>query len=214
MDLFKSSIRLLLRTALAALLSLPLLTSAVRADNPANDSDAITITLRPTVDIGVDIDTSSVNLDFTLAMGATDYTLNPIGVTILGNIQPQELDLSAHNVSDSPVWTLDTDEVAASDELQLYALFSVSRATNPLEVEFDGVKNLLTGSPKRAGQSPGLTANGNFENNVMEGGVDADNILLSAPARQLWLRMDVPPLTSTADLQKIQVTVTATRTSL
>jgi len=214
MDLFKFSSRLLLRTALAALLALPLLTSAVRADNPANDSDAITITLKPMVDIGVTIDTTNVNLDFTLAMGATDYVASSVTVTIVGNIQPQELDLSASNVSDSPVSTLDTDEVSAQDEFQLYALFSVGRATHPLEVEFDGVKNLLTGTPTRAGKSPGQLDNGNFENTVMEGGANMDNILLTAPSRQLWLRLDAPPLTSTESEQKIQVTVTATRTDL
>ena len=84
------------------------------------------------------IDTDSVDLAFTMPLGTTDYTATPATVTLLGNVQPQELDLSAANISGSPVWTLDADEIAGADQLQVYALFAVGRQTPPSESEFAG----------------------------------------------------------------------------
>jgi hypothetical protein len=188
--------------------------ASVFADtNPANDSDSITMTIVPVVDIGVSIDTTSVVLNFTLPMGATDFTLNPANLTILGNVQAQEIDVQATNVSANPVWTADTDETAGIDEVQVYALFSVGRGANPSLAEFAGVKNLVTPTLKRAGGSPGAGPDLNFENNSMTGGVDMDNMLVG-DTRQMWLRIDAPPLTTTGDVQKIQITVNATRTAL
>ncbi|MBI4424017.1 MAG: hypothetical protein HY554_09840 [Elusimicrobia bacterium] len=203
-----------LLSLLAALALSPLAPLASADPNPGNDSDEVTIHITPIFDLGVHIDTAAVSLDFALAPGATAFTVTPATVTILGNIQPQELEIAAANVSASPVWTLDVDETAALDELQLYALFSVGRSSSPLAAEFAGAKNLVTGSAKRAGKSPGAAADENFENNSMTGGADMDNILLLAPERQLWLRMDVPPLTTTESEQSIRVTITATRSSL
>lgn len=182
----------------------------VHADNPANNSDSITITVVPTVDVGVSIDTGNVNLTFVLAMGATDFTVSPATVTILGNIQPQEIELEAVNVGASPVWTLDTDEIADIDELQVYALFSVDRTTRPHENDFAGAKNLVTSSAKRAGKALGAGPNQNFENQSMIGEADMDNLQVGTQ-RQLWLRIDTPPLTTTAATQEISITATATK---
>jgi len=178
--------------------------------NPGNDSDAITISVLPVFDIGVSIDTSAVNLNFTLPMGATDFTVSPATLTILGNIQPQEIDIEATNISVSPTWAPDADEVAGIDEVQVYALFSVNRSSRPLEAEFAGAKNLITTAAKRAGLALGSGPNNNFENNVMTGGADMDNMLVGTE-RQMWLRIDTPPLTTTGEVQAIQITVTATR---
>jgi len=204
------------RCVRAALLLLPLLALCAlpaRADDPGNNDDSIVIRITPRIDYGVIIDTASVDLDFTMDMGATDYTLIPATVTIVGNIRPVELDIEAANVSAAPVWTLDTDETAGLDELQLYGLFSVGRSTQPLESEFSGAKNLIISTPKRAGQENGNGADQNFENNVMEGGADVD-LMNIGDQRQLWLRIDAPPYTSTGDEQKFQITVTATRTDM
>ena len=111
------------------------------------------------------------------------------------------------------VWTLDNDEVAGIDQLQLYALFSVGRSTHPTEAEFAGDKNLIKSATKRAGITGGASANQNFENNAMLGGADMDNVGVGIK-RQLWLRMDTPPITSTTADQDIQVTITATRTNM
>ncbi|MFH1725880.1 MAG: hypothetical protein ABII00_14825 [Elusimicrobiota bacterium] len=197
--------------ALAALLWLA--PSAVRADDPSDNSDSITIIITPTVDLGVEIDTSAVNLNFTMAMGATDFTVVPATLTILGNVNPIELDVQGTNVSGSPVWTLDADETPGQDELQVYGLFSVGRSTRPLESEFAGAKNLVTPAAKRAGQEGGSGPDQNFENNQMLGGADMDGLNVG-DQRQLWLRIDAPPVTSTTEAQQMRVTVTATRSNM
>ena len=201
---------------LRAFLLVPLLASlsgVAFAEDPANNSDAVTVRITPIIDMGVEIDTDTAQLDFTMDLGATQFMTMPATVTVVGNIKPQELDVSAVNVSALPVWTLDTDESSWLDQLQLYALFSVGRSTHPLESEFSGVKNLLTGAAKRVGTSGGSGANGNFENNVMAGGADMDGMNVG-DVRQMWLRIDAPPQTSTATDQYIQVTLTATRTGM
>lgn len=205
--------RLLLSAALLALSLFSAPTAAFADPNPGNDSDSLTVRIRPAVDLGVDIDTANVTLAFTMTMGATSYTLRPATVTILGNITPQELDVQGGNISGSPVWQLDVDEAADIDELQLYALFASGRAAPPSEAEFAGVKNLVTTALKRAGLGGGAAADQNFENNSMSGGADMDSLPLGAK-RQLWLRLDAPPYTSTTSEQSFTVTVTATRTGM
>lgn len=202
--------RRLLAAALLFCLALPSLSLA--ADPvPSNDEDSLTIRINPVIDMGVEIDTAAVTLDFVGALGTTFYTLTPATVTIVGNIQPQELDLVGQALD---TWTLDADEAVGTDQLQLYGLFASGRQSPPSEAEFSGVKNLITGSAKRAGTSPGAGADGGFENDSMSGAADMDNILLSAPARQLWLRMDTPAWSTTDAEQKFTITINATRTDL
>lgn len=181
--------------------------------NPENDGDFIKVRITPAADLGVEIDTTTVTLDFSMSMGATDYIIQPATLTIVGNITPQELDIQGANISADPKWSLDDDEVAAIDELQLYGLFSTGRDTHPTEAEFAGVKNLITTTVKRAGKTAGAAADQNFENNSMTGGVDMDNIPLGG-TRQLWLRLDAPPTTSTTSEQSFSITVTATRSDM
>lgn len=182
--------------------------------NPGNDSDSLTVTILPQTDFGVVIDTDNVTLDFSMAMGATDYTVLPATVTIVGNVHPQELNISAANISPVTAWTLDTDETAETDQLQMYALFAADRQTHPAESDFTGVKNLITTVPKRAGFAGSSGPDGSFENSSMSGAANMDNIMLTSPSRQMWLRLDTPPRTSTDEVQSIQVTITATRINL
>ena len=56
--------------------------------NPANDTDALTLTITPNVDFGVDIATNPAHL----ALGAVDlgnstFTVRPATFTILGNFK-------------------------------------------------------------------------------------------------------------------------------
>lgn len=207
--------RALLRGLLVSGLLLAAALPSLAADpNPGNDSDSLTVSILPQSDFGVTIDTAEVTLDFIMAPGDTAYTLKPATVTIVGNVHPQELNVSAANITAAPVWTLDTDEVAQADELRMYALFAEGRQSPPSAAEFSGAKNLITGSAKRAGFESSSGPDGNFENSSMTGAANMDNILLTQPARQLWLRLDAPPFTSTEDEQSVQITITATRTNL
>lgn len=195
--------------AAAALLALP----AAADPNPANDSDSVVIHITPQPDLGVTVDTANVTLDFTMVMGATSYTLKPATVTVLGNITPQELDVQGGNISASPVWALAANETPALDVLRLYALFSVARDSQPAETDFSGAKNLVTTGIKRAGMASGAAPNQNFENNNMAGGADMDSMPVGA-VRQMWLRIDAPPTTSTTSEQDFTVTLTATRSAM
>ncbi|MBI3296914.1 MAG: hypothetical protein HYZ75_02030 [Elusimicrobia bacterium] len=205
--------RLLTLLAAAAALAFAAAAPAFADSDPSNDSDAITVRITPAADLGVEIDTAAVTLDFTMAMGETSYTENPVLVTIVGNITPQELNIQGANDSVDPQWSLDADETAAIDELQVYGLFSTGLGAHPAQADFDGVKNLITTTPKRAGMASGAGADENFENNSMSGGTDMDNIPLGA-TKQLWLRMDAPPYTSTTSEQDFTITVTATRANM
>ncbi len=197
---------------LAALAAAAFLALPAAADSfPGNDSDSIVIHITPGVDLGVEIDTANVTLDFTMAMGATSYTLTPATVTVLGNITPQELDVQGGNGASS--WSLAANETPAIDVVRLYTLFSVARDSHPAEGDFSGAKNLVTTGVKRAGKASGSAASQNFENNSMSGGADMDNLPLGAQ-RQMWLRVDAPPETSVTTQQQFTVTLTATRSSM
>lgn len=209
-----------LKALTAGLLALLPAGSAFADPVPSNDQDSITVAITPLVDLGVEIDTATArfshadapgDLAVALDLGATAYLISPATVTIVGNIQPQELDVSAQL---SGGWTLAADEIGGIDQLQAYALFAVDRTSAPLEAEFAGAKNLLTAAAKRAGGSPGVQADGSFENDAMTGAADMDNILLSAPSRQLWLRLDTPAISTTDQDQELVITINATRTGL
>ena len=70
------------------------------------DADSLTITIAPSVDFGVDIDTGTAQFQgtavdgtgVTLALGATGYLTAPAQVTVKGNFQNQELEVVAAQV--------------------------------------------------------------------------------------------------------------------
>jgi hypothetical protein len=190
--------------------------------DPSNDSDVLTISLTPAIDLGVDIDTSTVRfsdsdapgtLSLTLPLGATAYFISPATMTVLGNFNNQEVQLQAAGIDQ---WTVDGDETANADALQLYALFAVNKASNPVEAEFgsDAGRHLVTGSAQTAGETQGsesnLRASNRYEiaNGDMTDGADVDNLTVGT-VRQLWLRLDLPPLSGVATEQRVVLTVTA-----
>lgn len=205
--------------SLVLLLALPASADSV----PANDSDALTISLVPVVDLGVDVDTGTARfslsdtpgtLSLAMEMGAAAYLVSPATVTVLGNMNSQEVQLFAAGLDS---WTLDTDETAEADKARLYALFAVDKASRPVEAEFgqggDG-RHLVTASPKTAGEALGEEDNdldGNqFElaDGGMSGGTNMDNMAVGSK-KQLWLRLDAPPTTGSDEAQRIVVTLTA-----
>lgn len=190
--------------------------------DPSNDSDALTISLTPAIDLGVDIDTSTVRFDasdtpgtlsLTLPLGATAYFISPATMTVLGNFNNQEVQLQAAGLDQ---WTVDGDEAANADALQVYALFAVNKASRPVEGEFgaDSARHLVTGAPATAGETQGSESNlrtsNRYEiaNGDMTDGADMDNLTVGT-VRQLWLRADLPPFSSTEAQQRFVLTVTA-----
>ncbi|HAH07720.1 MAG TPA: hypothetical protein DCM05_14565 [Elusimicrobia bacterium] len=200
------------------------LAGAWRAEAADPDLDSLTITIQPATDLGVDVDTTTARFSETdtpgtmtlaLQMGATAYLVSPASVTILGNFNNQEVQMSAACLDS---WTIDADETAEADKVQVYALFAVNKTSRPVELEFgqgsDG-RHQVTGAQKLAGETAGsenddLTGN-QFEiaaANTMAGGTNMDNLAVGTQ-KQLWMRVDAPPNSSSDDNQRVVVTLTA-----
>ena len=195
------------------------------------DADSLTITIAPSVDFGVDIDTSAAQFTggavglggaVTLALGATGYLTTPAQVTVKGNFQNQELEVVAAGLD---TWQVDTDEVANEDKVQVYALFSLSRSSAPYESEFGeggDMRHLVKGVAKFAGETNGTEGNTGADNQfeipstsftggsgpALGAGGDMDRLQVGN-IRQLYLRMDAPPSSTVSEEQEIQVTLTA-----
>ena len=192
-----------------------------RADtNTGNDSDSLTITMTPSVDLGVDVDTATAvmeggtDLSVSVALGATAYMTSPAAVTILGNFNNQEVELSAAGLDS---WTVDEDEVAEKNKVQVYALFAVAKASRPVELEFgqgeDG-RHQVTGSAAKAGEPQGAEDDSDTDNQYeiaggdMLDGTSMDNLAVGTQ-KQLWIRVDAPPESDWDLAQQVQVTLTA-----
>lgn len=219
------------RTLTGALLSAALMLlgayGARAADtNPLNDSDTLMITITPATDLGVDVDTATTRfsetdtpgtMSLSLALGATAYFVSPATVTILGNFNNQEVQLQAAALNN---WTVDTDQVAKANAVQLFALFGsdVGMTAHPSEAEFDSDsgRHQVTGTPQVAGQITTDEAASTIRNSnryeindgSMTGWGEMDNLTVGA-LRQLWLRVDAPPQSSYSGDQRVQVTLTA-----
>jgi hypothetical protein len=189
--------------------------------NTSNDKDSLTITIQPNVDLGVDVDTTTTkfvtaggNLTGTMALGATDYLVSPASVTILGNFSNQEVQVEAAGLDS---WTVDADETAAQNQVQVYALFAVNKTSRPVEAEFgsDSARHLVTGAAQTAGEAVGAAENGDRTDNRYEipvadmtSGTDMDGLAVGT-LKQLWLRLDAPPSTTSDENQRVVVTLTA-----
>ncbi|MEK7745667.1 MAG: hypothetical protein AAB576_03300 [Elusimicrobiota bacterium] len=189
--------------------------------NTSNDKDSLTITIQPNVDLGVDVDTGTTkfvtaggNLTGTMALGATDYLVSPASVTILGNFNNQEVELAASGLD---TWGIDADEAAEADKVQLYALFAVNKTSRPVEGEFGqgaDARHLVTGA-KMAGETLAGVENNDLTGNQFEianadmtSGTNMDALTVGT-LKQLWLRLDAPPTTTSDENQRIVVTLTA-----
>jgi hypothetical protein len=212
---------------LAGLLAMAMATAAWGADQ---DSDSLTITVTPTVDIGVNVDTGTArfdvadspgDLDITMALGATSYLVSPASVTILGSFNNQEVELQALALDS---WAIDEDEVAEAEQVQIYALFASNKAAAPTEAQFGqavvagegrhlivNTVGKVAGEPSGAGEDNGATPSDNtFEiaDGSMTGGANMDDLMVGN-LRQLWLRVDAPPMSDTEDPQRLVITLTA-----
>jgi len=198
--------------------------SAAFADAVAgNDSDALTISITPNVDLGVDIDTATPAgfLDLgSLALGATAFTANPATVSVVGSFNFQELQVQGEVLD---TWTLDGDQTANENALQLYALFTtVSRSSSPAQSAFDFTgdataadANLVTVTARNGGvdSTTGETGDGRFEkqtdaSDISPGAGSVDDLSVG-DKRHLWFRADLPPTTTVSAAQKFEVTLTA-----
>jgi hypothetical protein len=212
-----------MKTLMLTMTAAALMTASVaKADsNPANDSASFTVRITPNVDLGVTVDTTgaawvgSANLDVAQDLLTDKVMSAPVSIAMAGNFNNQELTLTGANLN---TWTLDADETPNLDALRLYALFAKNTsASTPVVADFDGVNNLITTTPTRAGQpQPDEAGDSNhtYELPIAHAeyiggqGGDVDG-MSSTAARKLWLRSSTPNLTSTDEQAAFTVTVTA-----
>ncbi len=181
-------------TALGLVLCLGLATGITAC--AADWGDQFTITLTPSGDRGVIIDTTAIAMS-SLGLGTTNFTAGAQGVVVTstGSIGPLEYTIQG---GISGGWSLSTDGLAdAPDELAVHALFN---ATVPNIAAFEGADILkhLLGSVADVGDGAGK----------YEGGQEMDSLALNQN-RNLWFMLKLPTTSTTPDQQTVTVTVTA-----
>ena len=174
----------------AALCLTGFIAGVARADVPF---DAFTLTVTPAGDRGVIINTTTFDLG-TVTLGMSTTTA-AIPVTTTGTVSPIEYTMRG---ALSGGWSLSTDGTASSqNELEVRCLFN---STSPGSFG-SGTTNLLITTDKDAGN---LGADpGDFE-----GDVDVDDMAL-LNTKNLFVKMVLPPTSSTGSQQSLVVTVTA-----
>lgn len=196
----------------SSLIFFSFLISAVHADtNPANDSANVEITIRPSIDRGISIDTSNVNMDLGLVdMNTATQTVRPATVTILGTVTNTELNLSAQITGgwsfDDVVTTTETDKIA------VWAVFkSTTSATPPAKSgsDFDDAQDALnSGSPYFPPTRVGLAGGDTGNNDRFEDGLVNMDSLNPNTKRHLWFYLRTPLDTTTINEQRIQFMLT------
>ena len=170
----------------------------------ANWGADFTITLTPSGDRGVIIDTTTVALG-DLAAGITTTYAYSIPVTSTGTISG--IDYSIRGDTTSATSTLSIDGVADSaDELALFVLF---QDTAPAASGWEAVNtttNLVTFSEKQVGDTSSSWTS--FEGDNTATGTDMDSLDLNV-TRYLWFKLKSPISWTSGTAQTITVTITA-----
>ncbi|PCI37694.1 MAG: hypothetical protein COB53_05790 [Elusimicrobia bacterium] len=189
--------------------------------NPANDSASFVIRVLPQIDLGVVVDTSgaawigSSDLSMTPNLGSQQRLGTPVTLTIVGNLNNQELTLSALALD---TWTVDTDASATEQNaLQIYALVGRDQ-TGVLATDADydtGTSaHLITTSDLPVGQpiiDEGAATGNNFFEFIPADGAkydDVDNMKVGT-VRKLWMSTMIPSDVTVEGEQKFQITVQA-----
>ncbi len=160
-------------------------------------SAGFTITLTPTGERGVIIDTQTIAMSG-LLLGSTDYTGGVSGVVVIttGTIAPTEYTIQGALTSG---WTLSTSGYAdAQDKLAVHALFN-STAPNIAAFEGTDIMRNLLGATAHVGGSSATKYVGDQSMTSM-----ALNTI-----RNLWFQLKLPSTSSMLNAQTITVTVTA-----
>lgn len=129
----------------------------------------------------------------TVNLGATTISTSPITVVNHGNV-PQTYELSVSTTGPSTVWAVGTGLPNAMDQFALFGTFS---ATQPNASAF-GSEDILISTPTAATGS------------VFSVGGQTGVSVPQQSSLNLWLRLNMPPSTTTTDQQQMKVNVTAT----
>ena len=184
---------------------------------PGNNSGTFIIKITPNVDLGVTVDTTGAawvgdtDLYVDMDLGATKLLGTGVKLTVAGNFQNQEFQLSG---AANSTWALDTTVDDEQDKVRLYAMIGADQnAELAGGAQYAGVGNLITTGASRAGQaqsdeSGDLLHTYEFATGAGAEYADVDGLTVST-ARRLWLRADTPSQTTVANEQQFTITVTA-----
>ncbi len=157
---------LLVAAAVLGLLSLG--AAGAWADYP--NTGQFIIKIKPTVDLGVLVETTGTGWDAKwsdgppldneepMDLGTEKLLATGVKVTVKGNFQNQELELQGQHNS---TWLLATDETPTENKLRLYAMFSKEAETPLVTGDFGDATTLITeAGPTVVGQSVGNEGSG------------------------------------------------------
>jgi len=157
-------------------------------------SDSFTVTVTPTGNRGVIIDSTTYNFS-NLADNVSAISSESIPVTSTGTVSPLEYTIQG---ADAATWTLESDGVvtpSGENKVVLQAIFQYPN-TVPIAGDFGATDTVTT-----AAQQVGDTTN-------FEGTADMDDMGLLA-VRHLYLRITTPPTTTTEAQQSFTITINA-----
>jgi len=140
--------------------------------------------------LSVQLDATSYNFG-SVSMGATTVSTHAVTLTNLGNVT-ETYSLSVSTSGPSTVWSVKTSTPTAMDQ---FALFGVFNGVAPISGGFTTI-DIITGTPTAASST------------IYAGNQTGVSVPL-AGQRLLWLRLDMPPYTSTANAQQFGLTITA-----
>ncbi|MFA5859415.1 MAG: hypothetical protein WC955_10160 [Elusimicrobiota bacterium] len=184
-----------MKRILGLVLSAAILFTALGIVTAANWGDSFTVTLTPTGDRGVIIDTTTVAMG-DLVLGTTNSTTSPIPVISTGTLAPIEYTM---NGSIAGGWALSADgSASAQNELAVFALFNAAAPATGDFASSTSRNLLVTSAQQVADGAPGK----------YEGDEDLDSMSLNA-LRHLWLKLITPPTASIIATQTVTITITA-----
>lgn len=205
--------------ALAAALSLG---RAARAQ--VSSSDSLTINIAPNAYYALEIDTSTMLMNLgNVDLGQSTHTVTPATVTVHSTYAQTDLKLTGQIDSSGAAWTFDGDTSSGeADKLAVWAVFTdtgVFVHPTGLAGAFDGTTpaasnaDVVSASIQDVGDGGGFT--GRF---VLSSSAPGYRSMEDIPAfaadpagsrSKLWLKLRLPPSTTSNAAQNITITLTA-----
>ncbi len=174
----------------------------------SNNATALTITITPNVDRGVEISSAIATLNLgSVDMNFSTKTVFPATITIVGNISSTELTLlSTITAAGLDSWNFDDAPLTVeADQMAVWSLFSgVSISSVPTDNEFVVYNATVTQSMVALADQIG-DALSRFEGGWT--GSDMDS-MTPQTVRHLWTRMRTPSSTSRTATQAVVFTLT------
>ncbi len=173
-----------------------------------NNATALTITITPNADRGVEISSANSTLDLgAVDMNFSTKTVFPATVTIMGNMSSSELTLQSTITAASLLsWNFDDDPTSSeADQMAVWSLFSgIAITSAPTDSEFviynATVTQAMVATPAQIGD-----ATARFESTWPASDMDS---MVPQTRRHLWTRMRTPATTSKTGTQSVVFTLT------